>query len=147
MSPLIVGVALDWFLASGKRTEERLRQLVVTLATSYGITDHDEIASTVKRAVETVLPHQWEELPMMRTCTVMVMTDGTRSVYSVMRGKMKGRYFDAHSAETLANYEIEATGKAHVVGQNEMTMTARHATDDAPPVPWQVGTWQKRTLL
>ena len=67
----------------------------------------------------------------MRTCTTMIYTNGATSRYAVLRGKMKGRAFDAHTAETVAVYEL--TDEL----PNYSEMTARHATKQAPAVRWQ----------
>ncbi len=68
----------------------------------------------------------------MRTCTIMIFTDGTRTRYGVFRGPMlDARTFGAHKAELVGIYE-------RTMGQGDYRkMTARYATPDAPPVYWQ----------
>ncbi len=66
----------------------------------------------------------------MSTCTMMIYTDGTISRYAVMKGLMKRKSFNAHNATTIAVYEITST-------PNYVDMTSRHATIEAPAVPWQ----------
>ena len=64
------------------------------------------------------------------TCTTLLMTDGTNSVYAVMKGPMRRNAFNAHRADIVAMYNI--------VGKPDYrAMTAAHATPDAPPVYWQ----------
>jgi len=65
-----------------------------------------------------------------RTCTTMLMTDGTHSVYAVMVGPMRGKAFRSHDADIVATY--------NVVGKPDYAaMTARHATATAPAADWQ----------
>jgi hypothetical protein len=64
------------------------------------------------------------------TCTTMLMTDGTNSVYAVMKGPMGRKYFNVRKAVIVAKY--------NVVGKPDYrAMTAVHATPDAPAVYWQ----------
>lgn len=67
----------------------------------------------------------------LRTCTIMVMTDGTNSTYGVFQGPMKGKCFNSHKADMITSYTV--IGKPDYVA-----MTAKHATIDAPAVDWQV---------
>ena len=69
----------------------------------------------------------------MRTCTIMIYTNGTRSIYDVMRGPISknGKIFYAHKAEIVGQYEV--IGKA----PDYRAMTAAYATDTAPAVYWQ----------
>lgn len=53
---LFVEVAMEWFLASGDRTEARLRGLVEHHARTYAITDPEEVAAGVQSAIEMVGP-------------------------------------------------------------------------------------------
>ena len=73
----------------------------------------------------------------LATCTVMVMTDGTISKYAVMVGPMGKKYFNAHKAKTVATYVMPSTGSHIAIELFEREMTAKHATAEAPPVPWQ----------
>ncbi len=66
----------------------------------------------------------------MATCTVMVMTDGNKSIYHVMVGTMTKRG-SFKPITDVARYEV--VGKPDYVA-----MTARHATVNAPAVSWQV---------
>jgi hypothetical protein len=61
----------------------------------------------------------------------MIYTDGTTSRYAVMRGRMKGRSFDGHSADIVAVYTLVGSQPDY------RAMTAKHATKDAPAVRWQ----------
>jgi hypothetical protein len=73
------------------------------------------------------------EMKNLRTCTTMIFTDGTNSRYAVMRGKMRGKAFNAHSADIVAEYDF-----SHPVTEADYrTMTAKHATLQAPAVYWQ----------
>jgi hypothetical protein len=67
----------------------------------------------------------------MRTCTIMLYTDGKVSRYAVMRGPMRGKAFNAHAADIVAVYESTEAGPDYAA------MTARHATKEAPAVRWQ----------
>jgi hypothetical protein len=79
----------------------------------------------------------------MRTCTTMVFTDGRNRRFAVMRGRMRGRLFDAHSAEVLATYadvaptNLSFTASVEALRRVERAYTATHATKDAPAVYWQ----------
>lgn len=68
----------------------------------------------------------------LRTCTIMRYTNGTRTIYDVMRGKMRGRYFQAHSAEVVGHFEVVGGKPA-----DYLAMTAAYATVEAPAVYWQ----------
>lgn len=76
-------------------------------------------------------------MPDIRTCTVMRFTDGKRTIYSVMRGQMKGRkgnrYFDAGMAETVGTFDVQPPD----VAKSYAEMTSAFAMVDAPPVDWQ----------
>jgi hypothetical protein len=76
----------------------------------------------------------------MRTCTVMIYTDGTTSRYAVMRGPMRGKTFDSNAATKVAVYELTGAKPDYVA------MTARHVTPHAPAVPWQCPELSKRQL-
>ena len=68
----------------------------------------------------------------LRTLTTMIYTDGKESVYGVFVGPMRGsKSFNLHTAEQVASYRL--------IGQKPdyRAMSARHATADAPAVPWQ----------
>lgn len=78
----------------------------------------------------------------MRTCTTLIFTDGSRSRYAVMQGKMKGRYFDAHSANIIATYDRPSQvggifERATALETLYRELTAIHATKEAPAVRWQ----------
>ncbi len=73
----------------------------------------------------------------MRTCTTMIYTDGTKSRFAVMRGKMRGKYFNAHTAEIVATYETAATGNVDAMVTLEKKLTSQYATEKAPAVYWQ----------
>ena len=79
----------------------------------------------------------------MRTCTVLTYTNGFRRTFTVMRGKMKGRYFDANSAEVLAKHsDMAPTGlnwpaSVEQLRKAERDLTAQYATTAAPAVKWQ----------
>lgn len=79
----------------------------------------------------------------MRTCTTMIMTDGTNTHYAVMQGPMRGRAFDAHSADIVATYvRTRNTSLSYLEGLTEADqlyrkLTAAHATPKAPAVRWQ----------
>lgn len=66
----------------------------------------------------------------LRTCTVMVFTDGTRSVHAVMIGTMT-KHGTFKPINKIAR--IEVVGKP-----NYRAMTARYATINAPAVDWQM---------
>lgn len=68
----------------------------------------------------------------LRTCTVMVMTDGRRSLYHVMCGPMRGKSFNAARAIVVGCYEITSYA-------DYAALTAIHATEQAPAVDWQRG--------
>jgi hypothetical protein len=73
----------------------------------------------------------------------MVFTDGTNSTFAVMVGPMRGKYFNASKAARIATYNgpvnnsrsFEARVKH--IQDFERELTAKHATPQAPPVPWQ----------
>ena len=69
----------------------------------------------------------------LRTCTVMVQTDGTTSIYAVMCGPMTrgGRSFNSHKAEIVGRYEVKGGTPDY------RAMTALHVTPQAPAVSWQ----------
>ena len=67
----------------------------------------------------------------LRTCTAMSYTDGTTSRYVVMRGPMKGRFFNSGKADIVAVYTL------HGEKPDYRAMTAKHAEPDAPAVYWQ----------
>jgi hypothetical protein len=68
----------------------------------------------------------------------MTYTDGRVCRYAVMRGKMRGRYFDAHSATVIAVYEENGRPLSPADHHADyQAMTAKHATQEAPPVRWQ----------
>jgi len=76
------------------------------------------------------------------TCTTMIQTNGTTSVYGVFVGPMGGRYFNARKAHRIATYTRQSTSggmmqRIHDIETFEREMTARHATIDAPAVYWQ----------
>src|SRR5436190_13066518 len=77
----------------------------------------------------------------MRICTVMVSCDVQIARYAVMRGEMCGERFDERHAEVVATYDVERTYDfepfAARVETPHCELSARHATEDAPPVPWQ----------
>ena len=66
----------------------------------------------------------------LRTCTVMVYTDGKTSRYAVMQGPMGRKGFNCNRADIVAIYEIQ--GKPDYA-----VMTAKHASVQAPAVHWQ----------
>ena len=76
----------------------------------------------------------------MRTCTVMIYTDGTTSRYAVMRGPMRGGTFDSNVATKIAVYKLTGAKPDYVA------MTARHVTLQAPAVQWQRPDLSKRQL-
>ena len=69
----------------------------------------------------------------LRTCTTMLMTDGTTSIYAAMRGPMKGKAFNSHRADIIARYRHTRA----LAPFDYAAATARHATADAPAVDWQ----------
>lgn len=72
----------------------------------------------------------------LATCTVMLVTDGRRTVYAVMRGWLYGSgtsaWFDAGKAETVAT-------KAFTEGHRPdyAALTSAYTTPGATAVPWQ----------
>jgi hypothetical protein len=70
----------------------------------------------------------------MRVCTIMIYTNGVRSIYGVFRGYMRGRKFDAHSAEHVDS--IEVTGP--ITDSFYRDTSARYATKSVPAVYWQI---------
>jgi hypothetical protein len=67
----------------------------------------------------------------LATCTTLLMTDGTTSVYEVLVGPMGKRYFNDNKSTVVATYTLVRQAPDY------RAMTARHATPQAPPVPWQ----------
>ena len=70
----------------------------------------------------------------LRTCTTMVLTDGTTSYYAVMVGPVskRGQVFHSGDAEMVATYKLVNEKP------NYRAMTARHATAEAPAIAWQM---------
>jgi hypothetical protein len=67
----------------------------------------------------------------LRTCTVMIYTDGHESRYATMRGPMRRQCFDAHRADIVGSFTLNDTRPDY------RAMTATHATPAAPAVDWQ----------
>jgi hypothetical protein len=66
----------------------------------------------------------------MRTCTVMIYTDGTTTRYAVMRGPMRGKTFDSNAATTIAVYELTGAKPDYVA----ITALTRDAPGPSCPV-------------
>lgn len=70
-----------------------------------------------------------------RTLTMMVYTNGTTSIFHVLRGSLSkaGKSFNAAKAEHVATHEH----RGRFDSSHYRQWTAAAATLDAPPVPWQ----------
>ena len=74
----------------------------------------------------------------LRTCTVMTYTNGSWSIFAVLVGPMKGKFFNAHKATVLGEHGGYPKRNVAELIAYEKELTARYATLDAPPVSWQV---------
>ena len=81
------------------------------------------------------------------TCSTLILADGATglNVYAVMIGPMRGKKsFNAHTADIVATYKVQSDRSLSlmesVARMDKLLrdLTARHATANAPAVPWQV---------